>query len=362
MGNQRPIVYVTITNHGYGHATRMASVLREIAQRCPDVLLIVVTTAPRSILESYLGDIPFIQRPRALDVGVVQSDGLTMDLPATQQRLEDIRRRQHQIIAGEVNFIRLNRCQLVLGDIPPLAAPLARAAGVPGWMIGNFGWDFIYASWGDGFGPLVDWIRDCFSQCDRLFRLPFHEPMTAFPQVEDVGLTGGIPRYSPEELRERFSLQQPKERTVLLTFGGLGLNALPYDRLQDFPDWQFLSFDRQAPKHPNLITITDPQIRPVDLMPLCHCIVSKPGYGTFSEACRTGVPIISLTRQDFPESHLLLQGIQDHSHHRIITPPEFFQGPWSFLTQPLIPPQTQQSLPQNGNETIAEAVVNFLKG
>lgn len=361
--NPRPTLYVTMTNHGYGHATRMAAVLAEIAQRCPEVLLIIVTAAPRSLLESYLPGVEFIYRPRTFDVGVIQSDGITMDKAATRSQLLEIQQRQFQIIAGEVSFIRLNGVQLVLADIPPLAATIAKAAGIPCWMISNFGWDFIYQSWGDSFAAIVSWIQDCFRQCDRLFRLPFHEDMSAFPHQVDVGLTGGSPRYALKEVREQFGLQVPPERTVLLTFGGLGLQAIPYATLAQFPHWQFLTFDRHAPKLPNLLSIQDPAYRPVDFMPLCHCILSKPGYGTFSEACRVGVPIVTLTREDFAESALLLQGIQNHSQHRIITPDTFFHSPWDFLSQPFEKPKVSPSpstLRHDGNETIAAAVVDFL--
>jgi hypothetical protein len=98
-------------------------------------------------------------------------------------------------------------------------------------------------------------------------------------------------------------------------------------------------------------------------MPLCHCIISKPGYGTFSEACRVGVPIITLTREDFAESTLLFQGIQNHSPHRIITPDSFFHGSWDFLNQPFEKPKvspSQSTLRHDGNQTIAAAVVDFL--
>ena len=132
-----------------------------------------------------------------------------------------------------------------------------------------------------------------------------------------------------------------------LTFGGLGLQAIPYATLAHFPDWQFLTFDRHAPKLPNLLSIQDPAYRPVDLMPLCHCILSKPGYGTFSEACRVGVPIVTLTREDFAESPLLFQGIQNHSLHRIITPDTGTNStsnssapPCTFRSQPSKPAQT----------------------
>lgn len=361
--SSRPTLYVAITNHGYGHATRMAAVLAEVAQRCPEVLLILVTAAPRSLLESYLPGVEFIYRPRTFDVGVIQSDGITMDKAATRSQLLDIQKRQFQIIAAEVNFMRLNGVQLVLGDIPPLAAQMARVAGIPCWMASNFGWDFIYQSWGDPFTTIVTWIQDCFSQCDQLFRLPFHEEMAAFPHRIDVGLTGGSPRYALQELRSHFGIHTPPERTVLLTFGGLGLQAIPYATLAHFPDWQFLTFDRHAPKLPNLLSIQDPAYRPVDLMPLCHCILSKPGYGTFSEACRVGVPIVTLTREDFAESPLLFQGIQNHSLHRIITPDTFFHGSWDFLNQPFEKPKvspSQSTLRHDGNQTIATAIVDFL--
>ena len=227
----RPTLYVAITNHGFGHATRTAAVLATLQQRVPDILLILVTSAPRWLLESYLPG-PFIHRPRKLDVGVIQTDGLTMDRPATLAQLQDLLARQRQLVAAEANFIRQNRVDLVLADIPPLATAIAQAAGVPCWMWSNFGWDLIYGDWGEPFAEIVTWVRDCFGQCDRLFRLPFHEPMAAFPQIEDVGLTGGTPHWSIAELRTQFGIATEPDRTVLLTFGGLGLAQLPYANSQ----------------------------------------------------------------------------------------------------------------------------------
>lgn len=356
----RPTLYVAITNHGFGHATRAASVAAEIQRLLPDVLLILVTTAPRWLLESYIqGD--FIHRPRAFDVGIVQSDSITMDKQATLEKLQQIRSQQNSIIASEVNFIQQNRVGLILADIPPLATAIAKSAGIPCWMMSNFGWDFIYQAWGGEFTEIADWIRDCFHQCDRLFRLPFHEPMGAFPSITDVGLTGGSPRYDLEQLKAKFAITAPKSQTVLLTFGGLGLDQIPYKNLQNFPDWQFITFDRQAPDLPNLIKIADHQYRPVDLMPLCDRMVSKPGYSTFSEACRLNLPIISITRDDFAESPILLSGIQNSSYHQILTPAEFFQGDWNFLRYPPSPPQTSQVIATDGNEAIANAVVNYFQ-
>lgn len=353
----QPILYVSITNHGFGHATRAASVVAEIQRLNPDVLIILVTTAPRWLLEGYIsGD--FILRPRAYDIGVIQSDSIKMDREATLEKLKELKTRQNAIIASEVNFIKQNRVGLILADIPPMAALIAKAAGIPCYMMSNFGWDFIYRAWGGEFVEIADWIADCFQQCDRLFRLPLHEPMNAFPHITDVGFTGGTPRYTEAQLHQALPLKAPQDKTVLLTFGGLGLEQIPYHNLERFPDWQFLTFDRNAPDLPNLLKLSSPEYRPVDVMPLCKCMISKPGYSTFSEACRLSLPIISITRDDFAEAAVLLRATQDYVPHRILQPTEFFTGNWDFLHEPLQPPNLQDPLKTDGNLEIAQAILN----
>jgi hypothetical protein len=354
----RSILYVAITSHGFGHAVRAASVIAWLQKLNPDILPILVTTAPRWLLESYLTG-NFIYRPRAFDVGVIQSDSIQMDKVATLEKIQQIRSQQQAIIKSEVEFIQQNKVGLILADIPPLAASIAKAAGIPCWMLGNFGWDFIYRPWGGEYESVADWIAECYGQCDRLFRLPLYEPMSAFPHITDVGLTGGIPHDTRDELRQKFGLQQPSARTILLTFGGLGLQQIPYQNLDRFPDWQFISFDRQAPSLPNLIKIAEDRYRPVDFLPVCGRVISKPGYSTFAEALRQNTPIVSLTRDDFAEAPILLDGIQKYSRHQIITPDEFYGDDWDFLHQEPDRPKTAGILEKNGSETIAQSIVDY---
>jgi hypothetical protein len=354
----RPVLYIAITNHGFGHAVRASSIAAAIQQLCSEILLVLVTTAPRWLLETYIpGD--FIVRQRALDVGVIQSDSLMMDKAATLEKLREIRKATGSIVASEVNYIRTNQIELILADIPPLAATIGQKAGIPCWMVSNFGWDFIYRDWGGEFAEIADWISECYSTCDRLFRLPFHESMSAFPNITDVGLTGGTPRHSPEQLRAQFNLSTPPEKTVLLTFGGLSLQQIPYHSLTEFPDWQFITFDEQAPDLPNLLKVSGKEYRPVEFMPLCGRVVSKPGYSTFAEAVRIGVALASLTREGFAEAPILLEGIQNYAYHQILTPAEFFQGNWHFLHQSPQPPKQSHQVAKDGTEAIAQAVIHY---
>lgn len=356
----KPILYFAITNHGFGHAVRATAVAATIKKLNPEVLIILVTTAPRWLLESYL-QADFIYRPRAFDVGVIQSDSINMDFHATLTQMEEFRRRENQIIASEVNFLKTNQVSLVLADIPAMAAKIAQAADIPCWMISNFGWDFIYRDWGEKFQHISKWTQRCYQQSDRLFRLPFAEPMSCFKNITDVGLTGGTPDHNEADLRAKFHLHKDKEKTILLTFGGLGLQAIPYHTLTKFPDWQFITFDRNAPKLANLVKVKDHQYRPVDFMPLCAKVVSKPGFTTFAESLKLNIPVVSLTREGFAETKFLLEGLAKYGHHQIISHTDFFAGNWQFLHSNPSPPLSKIPLAKNGNEVIAQAVVDYLE-
>jgi len=323
----RPVLYLAITNHGFGHAVRMASVANEVKKLNHDILIVFVTTAPRWLLESYLDDDDFIYRRRAFDIGVIQSDAIQMDLDATLIKMKEFQSRENQIVAGEVNFINLNKVKLIFADIPAMAVKIAKTANIPCWMMSNFGWDFIYSPWGNQFSGVTNWIAEGYQECDRLFRLPMYESMSNFPVIEDVGLTGGTPRYSEDDLRTEFNLCKEKEKTVLLSFGGLGLKSIPYENLANFPDWQFITFAQNAPDLPNLVKVTDNHYRPVDFMPLCGRVISKPGYSTFAEAMRLDIPIVTLKREGFAESSLLMEGLKNSSYHQVIDGQDFLNLP-----------------------------------
>ncbi|MEN9202612.1 MAG: hypothetical protein Q6K80_02955 [Thermostichus sp. DG_1_6_bins_120] len=352
----KPIpLYLAVTAHGFGHTTRLAAVVNTLLQQDPNILPIFVTPAPRWLLERYVQG-KFLHRPRRLDVGVVQPDGLQADLPATLRALREFQAGSAALIRAEADFVSTQRVPLILADVPPIATAIAQAAGIPCWMASNFGWDFIYQDYGPEFQPFVTWIQELYSQCDRLFRLPFSEPMGAFPRQQLVGLTGGEPRFSAAAVAAQLGLSVERP-TALFTFGGLGLQGFPYERLQDFPEWQFLTFDPAAPSLPNLTRLNGQQWRPVDLMPLCRWVVSKPGYGTLAEALRSHTPMACITRSGFAESPLLIEGLQRYGQHSVLSPAQFFQGSWDFLRDPPIPPRSSEQLDLQGNETIAAAIL-----
>jgi hypothetical protein len=353
-------VYFAVSRHGFGHATRVASVAAELARLRPDLRLILNTAAPRWVLDGYL-DRPFTVRDVPLDAGVAQPDSLTVDLPATLAAARRLEVRAGDLVASEAAYLRAAGVRLVVADLPPLAGALAAAAGVPCWGMGNFGWDFIYGAWGGPFAELAGGYAAAYAGFERLFRLPFHEPMAAFPHVIEAGLTGGSPRGDPAELRRQIGLVVPRDRCVLLTFGGLGVAGVPYTRLTEFAAWQFVTFDANAPNLTNLVRLDARRIRPVDAMPLCGRIVAKPGYSTFAEAARLGLPIATFARPGFAEAEVLVAGMRRHLPHQIVPLGRFLAGDWGFLNQAPEPPTTDRALPTDGSTAIARSIAGSVR-
>lgn len=362
---QPATLYAIITNHGFGHAARSLGVLREAGRRLPDLRIVLNTSVPKAFAQSMLGDVRVEYRDSPLDVGIHQKDFLAMDLDAT---LRDVRALYLEAeglrrVEAEAAWIQASGARLVFADIPPLAADAARAAGVDCWMLGNFGWDFIYRGFAEHaseFERAADRIGESYGLCQRLFRPPFSEGETmnrVFPHITEVGLTGARPQLTRAEIFERLGLNDRPELhgvdatpLVLLSFGGLGLDGVPYAGLAEFdgrrrPARFFLTFDSDAPPLANLRVVDDPAIRQVDLLPHLERIVSKPGHGTFCEVARAGTPFVCLNREDFPETPGLLRDLRNHFTHRLIPLPEFFDGNWDFITGELTPPQ---SIPESG--------------
>ena len=350
-------VYVAISSHGFGHATRTAAVVDCMLQLNPDILPIVVTAVPRWLFDKNITSGRFLYRPRPLDFGVIQSDSLTVDRATTLSQLDRLRSQSDAIVRAEADFIRLNRIQLVFGDIPPLACSIAKTAGVPCWMSGNFSWDFIYRDYGPDFDPYADWIAELYGKADKLFRLPFHHGMDVFSSVEDVGLTGSTPAFAANQVRSQLNLD-PQRPTVLLTFGGMGIQDIPYQNLAAFPDWQFITLDADAPDNlDNLLKVNGEVWRPVDLLAACQQAVVKPGYGTFAEVLRQGVPVRCITRSSFAEAPLLLEGLRQFGWHHILEQDRVLGHSWSWLEEDFAPPSSDLAIDLEGNWAIARALV-----
>jgi hypothetical protein len=93
---------------------------------------------------------------------------------------------------------------------------------------------------------------------------------------------------------------------VLVQFGGFpGLDALADGHLSRALDWV-------APELPgghraDASSLAAHGLRVSDALGACDALIAKPGYGTFAEAACNGVPVLFVSRSDWPEEPPLVR-------------------------------------------------------
>ena len=347
------LIYLCSSSHGFGHAARDAAVLQWIHNLRPDWHLAISCMVQESVLRSLLSMDGVELRRCRWDVGMVQQDALGSDPPGTIQALEELEKRLPAQLDQELSWIGdQGEPVLVVGDIPPAAAELAKRLEAPLVWLGNFGWDEIYAPFGAALRHWAEQAKEAYQQGDLLLRCPFDLSMCwGLPEVS-LGLVCAFPRPIPQHLKDRIdAIEQP---LVMVGFGGLGL-AIDDDMFLRWPHHHFLMSTPGLDPQCHNVTVLPEGVRPLDVLPYCQRHLGKPGFSTFCEAMSQHVGMHVVERRDFAEVSALLSGLRRHASHRLLSRHAFADGDWQ-LDQPL-QPATDSPLAVNGALQAAEQIV-----
>lgn len=353
-----PTIAIAVSGHGYGHAVRAAEVARALVERGARVLL--RTEAPRWLFPS---EAEWIESPGwPIDIGVVQHDGLDMDIDATRETWRGLVRDWDRRVEAEARLLR--QVDVLLGDIPPLAIAAAARAGIPSYGVTNFTWDWIYAAWPD-FEDVVGCIQESYACAEGLLRLPLHseepEAFAAFRRLEDVPLVARRARRSRQDVRATYGL--PMHATVvLLSFGGFTARGLDLMRLEQWRDYEFvvtppLSNDlEQLPV--NARRLNPAAADYVSLLAACDVVVTKPGYGIVADCLANRVAVLFTDRGPFREYDVLAEALPRLGRARFVPRAEVIRGELGpHLDALLAMTSMWTNQPMNGAAVVAERVL-----
>ncbi|MDZ4340843.1 MAG: glycosyltransferase family protein [Candidatus Binatia bacterium] len=351
------IVYY-ITGHGFGHAVRSNQVIRSLRKARPDLRIQVRTSAP-----SWLFHDSVIYHPQSIDVGIRQLDSLSMGIAETLEACQALHRSFPRLIDQEVKFIKGERVKLVIGDIPPLCFEIAARASVPSVAITNFSWDVIYRAYlreYPDFLPLIEEIESFYRKATLALTLPYPCDMKIFPRREPVPWATRVSSLSKAQARTKFKL--PASATIiLLSFGGLGLERLPWEKLRRLREYFFVATGKADISNDNLLLLPDEQPQYEDLVRAVDAIVTKPGYGIVADAIAHRLPMLYTDRGDFPEYPRLVEAVRDCATAEFIPQSELLSGNIApYLHSLLQKPPNWPAVPLNGAEVAADKVIKLL--
>ncbi|MDZ4182594.1 MAG: hypothetical protein U1B83_06945, partial [Candidatus Cloacimonadaceae bacterium] len=301
---------IYISNHGYGHASRMAALAEELVKFG---IFVHVRSARPDFLFKGLDPMYFEKSDAITDVGARHTSGLLVDLKATKSALLKLLERRLDIIDAEVEFLRSQRIDLVIADIPFLVIEAAAYAGIPVFAVSNFDWSYVYRElFADDtmMRPLINTVFGLYQRVDRAFRLPFSskDSMAAFRRVEPVGLLARK-KDSYSDVKQEHGIDG---NMLMLMFGGEEGMDVDIDAVCKAYPGHVVSTHAHC-KAKNHVFIT----QDADFMDYIHAadiILTKPGYSSFAEAVQYNKYIIYYPRKDYPEERVLIDGLKRYPH------------------------------------------------
>jgi UDP:flavonoid glycosyltransferase YjiC (YdhE family) len=355
----RSILYY-ITGHGYGHAVRSIQVIRALQETTPDLQVHVRTTAPQWLFASLPRPVSYTSR--SIDVGVIQPDSLRMDLAATLAACDELQRRMPQLLHEEIEFVQAQNIDLIIGDIPPACFEVAARAKLPSVAITNFTWDMIYQAYAGTypeFTPIIEEMRKSYAKAALALSLPYACDMSIFPRRESIPWITRCSSLTRTQARAAFDLPQ-FATIVLLSFGGIGLDPLPLQRLQEMSEFHFVATGT-GKSQDNFQILHGPQRRYEDLLRAVDVVVTKPGYGIVADVLAHRVPILYTERGEFSEYPFLVAALNDLATAEFIPQAALRSGNLRTQLRRLLDTKPNRQPAQlNGASKAAEHILAFM--
>ncbi len=296
-------------------------------------------------------------------MGIIQSDSLRMEIAETLDCCQTLYGGASDLIEQELGFISAHNFQLLAGDTPPLAFEIAARAGLPSVSITNFTWDFIYRAYLDeypGFTPLIEQMTDYYGKTSLALTLPYPCDTSMFPRQRAIPWVARRSSLTKEAARAKFGLPQ-WATLVLLSFGGLGLDRIPWEKLKQQRQFLFVATGDTKHAESNIVILPDTQSQYEDLVCAVDAIVTKPGYGIVADVLAHRLPILYTERGDFAEFPKLVEALRDCATCEHIPQQELLAGNLApYLTRLLTKAPHWPAVDLSGAQAAAAEIIALL--
>lgn len=328
-----------ISSHGYGHAARQQAVITELAAQGAKVH--VRTAAPQKFFgaaESY--------HKQRYDIGMIQQDALHFDIPASLQWVADFHAERDKLIEQELAFVKKEKIQLIVSDMPPIAFDIAESARIPSVAITHFTWDWVYAHYTKDYPQyqyLIEEIRASYMKATLALQMqiPIPHEFDMFPSVEPIPLIYNKVTQTRETVRETFAIPDDKPM-ALLSMGGHSWGDSNIRALLSMKGWVFLVMPgaweqvKDAPEQFRQVPMDYDDYH--DLIAAADLVVGKAGGSTVAEVIGHRTPMIYTTQMNWREASLLSETLENYGVIKHVPMDAFLRGEWinsleSFIAQ-----------------------------
>ncbi|MBT9522477.1 MAG: hypothetical protein IV101_16510 [Dechloromonas sp.] len=292
-------LFVDISSHGFGHLAITAPVLNAIAEIAPNFRLTIRSALPAAKLQQRI-KAPYALIASATDFGYIMIDATRVDLAASATAYRQAHADWPARVADEARFLANLKPDLILTNVSYLPLAGAAAAGIPALSLCSLNWADLFDHY---FGnqpwaqPIHAEMLAAYRSAQAFLRVTPGMAMDALANVQTVGPIAA--------LGSRHDLGLNGDHAILIAMGGIA-HRLPVEDWPRQPGIRWLVPAAWQCRHPDAMVSESFGLSFTDLLCSVDAVITKPGYGTFTEAACNGTPVIYQRRENWPEQECLI--------------------------------------------------------
>ncbi|MFO6425148.1 hypothetical protein [Motilimonas sp. KMU-193] len=295
----------SITHHGFGHGAISTSVIAALQKLAPELKISILSTLPDSYFRSRLSH-EYTLIPIGSDFGMTMHSAISVDVPTSEQHYLQLLATWTEKQAQEQAILAKLKPDLVIANISPVTLAAAAKLGIPSMSLCPFNWSQILQSYSQHpvlVNELLPLMDRAYQSVSLALKPTPHVPNHKQPNEQAIGPIAQKGQQRTTDLRQALGLGQTT-KIGLIALGGL---TVPLDLLRwpQHQDWFWL-VDQAIPASRNdMCQYTEPNMAFLDLVYSVDLVITKPGYGTYTELAAAGTKAITLMRPDWPETPYL---------------------------------------------------------
>lgn len=348
-----PHLYVALSGHGFGHLAQIGPVLNAWHQRWPRARLTVQSLLPASVLRQRIaGELTVITG--GADFGMVMADALTVQVAESLAAYRAFHAEWESRLAWQQALLAAARPDGVLADIPYLTLAAAARLAIPALALCSLNWADILAGYcanAPDLAALRAPMLAAYNSADAFLQPAPSMPMPDLGNGHTIGPIAAPGRDRRAMIKRRLGWEDA-QTLIVLGLGGVALRP-PLETWPELrgvrwltpPDWRVSRADMASWDR-----LTDCTM--LDLVRSCDVLLTKPGYGAFTEAVCNGTRVLYVARDDWPEEPWLSQWLVQHGNGVKIERKHLNSGDFTGALEALFAQPKRPALPPGG---IAEA-------
>ena len=343
-----PLIWCSISGHGFGHAAQVVPILNELGRRIPSLKVLLRTTVPSWFFQNRL-QVPWEISVCEQDIGCVQQGPLHIDVEGTWAAYNRFHTNWTDRLSQEADAIQRHSPNVLLSDISYLAIEAGARANIPVVGLSSLCWDQVLIHFEDetpsASSPVIEKIRHAYSFANLMIRVAPSIAMPAFRRTVEVGPIAA--RLTPDHHGVRQAVgASPDERIVVIAFGGIPLTSLPWHQIEAMNGYRFIV---PGPVPPHIKRVLSSDTLPFSfqtIMTSCDMLLTKPGYGTIVEAVASETRVVYVRRYNFVDEDSLVSYLSRYGRGLELSVEDFLNGRWqTTMDAAMVTPAPEASPP-----------------